>query len=303
MTQPLATRDQTEPGPVQPLGPTDLTWQYFGLWLGFAYGSVPQLYQLMHPVLGRAVDEHSNFREDPFDRLIRSMGPIYGVIYDGPDAERTAITVRGFHEHIKGVMPDGQRYSGLNPEVFFWAHATFVDGLIYGFSRILGPFSRAEQEQMYAQSLRWYRLYGMSMTDVPLTLDEFDAYWDHYIQDVLEPTSAAHDLVAIFRHVPPPPGFTWIPGPIWRMTLGPALSHLGVLALTAMVPPVIRARMGLTWNAARRLEYALVLRMLRALNRLTPPQYRYHPRPLAGWKREADARGLRVRELIEQNAR
>jgi uncharacterized protein (DUF2236 family) len=253
----------------------------------------------MHPVLGHAVDEHSNFREDPFDRLIRSMGPIYGVIYDGPEAEKTAVTVRGFREHIKGVMPDGERYSGLNPEVFFWAHATFVDGLIYGFSRVLGPFSRAEQEQMYAESLRWYRLYGMTMNDVPQTLDEFDTYWDHYIRDVLEPTSAAHDLIAIYRHVPAPPGFAWIPGPVWRTAISPVLSHLGVLALTAMTPPGIRDRMGLPWSRPRRVEYAVLRRALRGLNRLTPPQFRYHPRALAGWKREADERGVRVRDLIE----
>lgn len=301
MSLPVTT-EADRAGAAEPLGPEDLAWQYFGLWLGFAYGSVPQLYQLMHPVLGHAVDEHSNFRDDPFDRLIRSMGPIYGVIYDGPEAETTAITVRGFHEHIKGVLPDGHRYSGLNPEVFFWAHATFVDGLIYGFSRVLGPFSRADQERMYAETLRWYRLYGMSMTDVPQTLDEFDAYWQHYVQDVLQPTNAAHDLVAIFRHVPPPPGFTWIPAPIWRRTLGPVLSHVGVLALTALVPPVIRTRMGLSWGWFGRIEYAVVHRMLLALNRLTPPRFRYHPRARQAWEREARARGTSTRRLIRLHA-
>ena len=57
----------------EPLGPESLTWLYFGQLAGFTGGSVPQLLQVMHPVLGHAVDEHSNVRSDPFDRLIRSM--------------------------------------------------------------------------------------------------------------------------------------------------------------------------------------------------------------------------------------
>jgi uncharacterized protein (DUF2236 family) len=95
-----------------PLGPESLTWRYFGLMAGFAYGAVPQL---LHPLLGHAVEEHSNVKDDPFDRLIRSMGPIYGVIYDGPEAATTAVAVRRFHEPITGDLPGGERYSALNP--------------------------------------------------------------------------------------------------------------------------------------------------------------------------------------------
>lgn len=63
----------------QPLGPESLTWRYFGAWIGFAGGSVPQLYQLMHPVLGHAVEEHSNYRDDPrtASAVASASGPSY----------------------------------------------------------------------------------------------------------------------------------------------------------------------------------------------------------------------------------
>jgi len=281
----------------QPLGPDSLTWRYFGLWLGFAYGSVPQLLQVMHPVLGHAVDEHSNTKEDPFDRLIRSMGPIYGVIYDGPRAEETAVAVRGFHEQIKGTLTDGERYSALNPEVFHWAHATFVEGLIYGFSDILGPFTRADQEQMYAESRQWYRLYGMTMSNVPETLDEFDAYWEHYVEHVLEATPFSHWLLGAFRNPPRPPGLTWIPRPLWQ-----PLSRVGgqaaVTIATERLPPRIRRELGLPWGRLHRVEAVLLRRTLRALNSLLPRDRRYHPRPLAGWLRAAAERGTTVADLL-----
>jgi uncharacterized protein (DUF2236 family) len=282
---------------VEPLGPESLTWRYFGLWLGFAYGSVPQLLKVMQPVLGHAVDEHSNIKDDPFDRLIRSMGPIYGVIYDGPNAEQTAQAVRGYHDQIKGTMPSGERYSALNPEVFHWAHATFVEGLIYGFSDILGPFGRAEQEQMYAESRRWYRLYGVTMSNVPETLDDFDAYWDHNVEHVLEPTPFSRWLLEAFRHPPPPPGLTWLPGPLWR-----PMSRVGgqaaVVLATERLPERVRRELDLPWNRAHRVEAVLLRRSLRRLNNLLPRHRRYHPRPLAGWQREAAERDTTVAALL-----
>ena len=33
--------------------------------------------------------------------------------------------VREYHIGIKGVDDQGRRYSALNPDVFYWAHATF----------------------------------------------------------------------------------------------------------------------------------------------------------------------------------
>jgi len=284
----------------RPLGPDSLTWRYFGLWLGFAYGSVPQLLQVMHPVLGHAVEEHSNTKEDPFDRLIRSMGPIYGVIYDGPDAEDTARAVRGYHERIKGTLPGGERYSALNPEVFHWAHATFVEGLIYGFSDILGPFTRAEQERMYAESRQWYRLYGLTMTNVPETLDEFDAYWQHYVEQVLEPTPFSRWLLSAFRNPPAPPGLTWLPSPVWR-----PLSWVGgqaaVTIATERLPARIRRELGLPWTRLHRAEAVLLRRTLRTLNNLLPRDRRYHPRPLAGWRRAAAEREMTATALLRQS--
>ena len=34
--------------------------------------------------------------------------------------------MRDYHRTIKGVDKHGRPYSALNPDTFFWAHATFV---------------------------------------------------------------------------------------------------------------------------------------------------------------------------------
>jgi len=297
VTRPRTAARQIEPDALTPLGPDSLTWRYFGLMVGFAYGAVPQLLQVMHPVLGHGVDEHSNVKDDPFDRLIRSMGPIYGVIYDGPDAAATAVAVRGFHERITGVLPNGERYSALNPEVFHWAHATFVHALIYGSSTVLGPFTRAEQERLYAESVEWYRLYGMTMRNVPETLDAFDAYWQHYVEDVLDYTPAAQWLLATFKAPPPPPGFGWVPRPLWRLVRRP-VGHTAVVYASGLLPPPAREKLGLPWGRLQYAQYELIRRALRMSVRVTPVRYRYHPRPLAGWRREAQRQGVPMRTLV-----
>ena len=58
-------------------------------------------------------------------RLLRSLYPIGGVVFDGDRAPRTGAEVRDYHVDIKGVDAQGRRYNALNPDVFYWAHATF----------------------------------------------------------------------------------------------------------------------------------------------------------------------------------
>jgi uncharacterized protein (DUF2236 family) len=48
----------------------------------------------------RAVSEHSCLFEDRWQRLLRSLYPIGGVVYDGPRAEQTARMVRDFHRTV-----------------------------------------------------------------------------------------------------------------------------------------------------------------------------------------------------------
>jgi hypothetical protein len=53
---------------------------------------------------------------------------IGGVVFDGDRAPTTGAEVRDYHVTIKGVDSQGRRYHALNPDVFYWAHATFFVG-------------------------------------------------------------------------------------------------------------------------------------------------------------------------------
>src|SRR5690242_10021276 len=120
------TSESTAPGcPVtsggydaSPLGPDSLTWQLFGDWRGLLQGPWAGSMQNMHPQLGAAVQQHSIFFIERLPRLLRSLYPIGGVVFDGDRSPQTGAEVRDYHIGIKGVDDQGRRYSALNPDVF-----------------------------------------------------------------------------------------------------------------------------------------------------------------------------------------
>ena len=69
------------------------------------------------------------------------MMTVYGAEDSGEGTR-----VRDFHQDIKGDMPaeDGvsRRYHALDPDTYFWAHATFVEQVLY-FADTRFPIERA----------------------------------------------------------------------------------------------------------------------------------------------------------------
>lgn len=112
----------------QLLGPESVTWNYFGDWRGMLMGLWQGSMQNLHPKLGAAVWEYSDFFGERWQRVFRSLYPIMGVVFDQTPA--TGAEVRDYHRTIKGTLPDGSRYHALDPDVFYWAHATFWYGNI-----------------------------------------------------------------------------------------------------------------------------------------------------------------------------
>src|SRR5215475_3700668 len=106
------------------IGPGSLLWHYAGdRRLAFT-GLTAGILQLLHPAIGAGVADHSDFFTDPWDRILRSIPQILGVIYN-PEAEALGRRVRQYHQRIKGFDHRGRPYNALEPATFWWAHATF----------------------------------------------------------------------------------------------------------------------------------------------------------------------------------
>ena len=181
MTELAQTQQQLD---ALPLGPQSLVWRYFGDNRMYLIGPRPAVLQNMLAELGQGVLDHSVFFDDTAARVKRSLPPIFMTVY-GSDDDNPGQQVRDFHTGIKGTMPDGARYHALDPETYFWAHATFVDQVLYFADTFVKRLSREEKERIYLESKTWYRRYGVSDRVMPAGYDEFEQYWSRMIDEIV----------------------------------------------------------------------------------------------------------------------
>jgi uncharacterized protein (DUF2236 family) len=265
------------------LGPDSLTWRYFGDARSLLLIVRAGVLQAMHPAISAALLQHSDFFENPWNRLLRSAPPILGVVYDGPRAEQTGAWVRDQHRSIKGTDAAGRRYHALSPDAYYWAHATFFESMITG-QRLLGnPLSRAECERLYAESVDWYALYGLTMRPVPPDYAAFEEYWEHMLADVLEATEVALGSFERPERLPAP--FPWLEGPPW-WALRPLVSVAPAWIARGTLPLPARERLGLSWSAGDAAALRALFAAARASWLLVPPSLRYLPRARAAFRRE-----------------
>jgi uncharacterized protein (DUF2236 family) len=269
--------------PPIPLGPDSLTWRYFGDWRGMLQGPWAGSMQNMHPQLGAAVIDHSTFFRERWPRLLRSLYPIGGVVFDGDRAPVTGAEVRDYHIAIKGTDDQGRRYHALNPDVFYWAHATFFVGTIIVAERFCGGLTETQKRQLFDEHVDWYRMYGMSMRPVPASWEEFQVYWDHMCRNVLENNEAARAVLDL-TELPKPPYAQRLPDWVWaaqRKLLAPFFVWFTV----GLYDPPVRDLMGYRWSRRDEWLHRRFGDVVRLVFACVPGRFRKHPRARAGLDR------------------
>jgi len=269
------------PAKADPLGPDSLTWKYFGdlrtgmmgVWIGAI--------QNMYPELGAGVEEHSILLREPLQRVARSVYPIMGVVYDGDRASRTGAQIKGYHATIKGIDNDGRRYHALNPETFYWAHATFFMLVIKVAEYFCGGLTIAEKRQLFDEHVQWYRMYGMSMRPVPKSWEEFCEYWERVGREELEINKATLDIFAIRI---PKPRFVLMPTPVWDQLFKPLTASQRWIA-AGLFDPAVREKAGMRWTPGDEVLLRLFGKFVEIAFLVVPEEIRLHPRALAAYRR------------------
>ncbi|BBX68323.1 hypothetical protein MPSYJ_17840 [Mycolicibacterium psychrotolerans] len=283
-----------------PLGPDSLTWKYFGQWTGMLQGPWAGSMQNMHPQLGAAVQQHSIFFLERMPRLFRSVYPIGGVVFDGHRAPKTGAEVRDYHIGIKGVDEQGRRYSALNPEVFYWAHATFFKSTLLAAEWLGGGLTEAQKRQLFDEHVTWYRMYGMSMRAVPKSWEDFEQYWDHMCRNVLENNWAAREVLDLST-MPKHPSLDWMPDWLWRLNVA-GMQRFFDFTTVGLFDPPVRELMGYTWSPRQERLHKLFGAAVYQVTRALPKRMLMHPRKRSAWDR-AHGRLPADAPLVETPAR
>ena len=277
-------RPETAPNGL-PLGPDSLTWRWFGDHRMALLGPRAAVLQNMLPALGQGVEDHSVWFAETLARLQRSIPPIFDTVY-GADPDASGHRVRDFHKPIKGRLPDGAPYSALNPDTYYWAHACFVEHLITATDTFIRRLSRAEKEQLFAESVTWFERYGVSSRGTPQTYAEFEDYFERALDErLVAHRTAAYGVGYATKGWPRP---KQIPKPLWWLVKRPVNAVSSSITIGGM-PPRGREILGLPWDDGRERRYqrfAAVCRALDGLYRRLPGRYRMHPIPLRAFRRE-----------------
>lgn len=239
--------------------------------------------QNMHPAVSQALLDHSAYFSDPIGRIARSIPQILGVIYD-EDGAAAGASVRDWHKPIRAERGAEYQYRALDPSVFYWTHATFVEAAIET-QRLFGtPLTAAELDQYYLESVTWWQRYGMTMAPVPESYSAFRAYWDEMLATRLQATTVALDAIENTRMPVPPPA---IPGLVWNVVAERAAVAGATWITKAVLPPVAREILGIQWTRRDEALAAAYMRSVRLAWHAVPQHARRLPRAAAADRRLA----------------
>ena len=250
-----------------------MVWRYAGDVRLMATAGYALLLQVSHPTVGAGVAEHSNFKEDPWGRLLRTLDYSYAMVYGGPEvASRTGRRVWAMHQAIKGTRPDGVPYDAREPEAYGWVHATLVQSIVAGSERFARRMSSDEIEAFYAGWRRIGRLIGVQDEALPEDWSGFREYFERMVSTRLQDTEAVQDVIAALGDPTRPP-VPLLPDALWKAATLP-LTRLSMLGTIGLLPPVLRERFGVSWSDRQATELRALAAASRAATPVLLPQLR-----------------------------
>lgn len=264
------------------LGAESLVWKFYGDTRGILGFQRLAGTENCIEQLGKAVEDHSVIFSDFLGRAQRSGPPIMRTVYSA-EPHVWGRKVRDFHQDIKGTISDGSRYHALNPELFYWAHATFVDQVLYITDTFIRRLSYEEKVQIFEESKVWYQLYGVSSRNQPQTYEEFLTYWESMLDRFVPTRTIVYATGYIRKGIPGPKR---IPKPVWRLLSAPLNGFIRTV-IVGTLPRQMREVCDLEWNSKRQKRFdrfATFMRFLNpAINRL-PLRTLYTPWAYEGWQ-------------------
>ena len=247
------------------------------------------LLQIAHPAVAAGVDEHSDFRGDPWRRLAATLRSYLTIVYGTTATARAEI--RRLNALHRGIV--GRGYAARDPALALWVHATLIDSTIVANDAWIEPSSRERRAAFYLETRPLGRAFGVPDALLPADLDAFD----RYVAEMLGPggpiraSSVARDLAQVILHPPLAPLADWLPGgTVARRVLAhvPAATYAWTLwPAVGLLPESVREGYGLAWGRRERVVSDWLVAGWRAWRPLLPESFRQTPQALAADRRMA----------------
>lgn len=228
--------------------------------------------QAMLPAVSAALEVTGRIREQPWGRAIRTAAAdqlFYLAAAEESDAE--AHRLRRLHRDVRGVGPDGQRYSALDPETWNWIlYSTFfVQRGAY--LAVTGDAPSPAADQAIWDHFR-VKAEGLQLPGRSRLIEDYQDLVTHYEQVAVEELRETATLAAATGAVRRPPRPDFWPAlalPFWRLVTPVAGRVLTVLGCGIM-HPAVRARMPVAWERHHELQFRVLTRLLQGAFRRLP---------------------------------
>jgi uncharacterized protein (DUF2236 family) len=270
------------------LGPDSMAWRCTSDVRLYAVMLYPLLLQVAHPTVGAGVRDYSDFERRPWDRLLRTIDYVSLLVYGGREAVPAGRRLREMHKGFRGTREDGETYHALEPEAYAWVHATLIHTYVVGHAAFGRPMRPAEIERFYSEYRGLGRLIGVRERDLPPLWPAFQEYFNRMVAEELVRTQAVDNVLGTIRHTPAPP--LPIPDVLWRALNLPAgqVLRLGGIGL---LPPDLRARLGIRWTGVDEAQFRALGALSRGLTPVLPKRLQITGPAQLRWRREAIAQG------------
>ena len=210
-------------------GPDSVTWRLHADPLMGIAGLRALLLQALHPTAMAGVAAHSNFRDDPWGRLMRT-GEYLGTVTYGTRAaaDHASARVRGVHRRVRGIdETTGRDYIADDPDLLLWVHYGFVDSILHVVRRGGLALTQDEADTFVREQVVAASLIGLEPAIVFADEAALDAYAERVRPDLLA-TEAALET-ARFAVIPPMPAAVALgtpARPAWAAAVGLAYTSL-----------------------------------------------------------------------------
>src|SRR5206468_658005 len=155
-------------------GPGSMIWRVNRENVLLLGGGRALILQVAHPLVAAGVAEHSNYREDPWGRLYRTLDVTTKIVFGSTEvADEAAERLWNVHGRVQGTSPDGSAYQARDPDLLMWVHATLIDTTLLVYTRYVGPLTIAEQNRYYEDTKLLGERYGIPRDRLPDTFADF----------------------------------------------------------------------------------------------------------------------------------
>ena len=215
----------------------------------------------MFAPIGKAVEEISDFFNDPWRRIEVTVPAILYMIYAPTPAEvaRVGLGIRKFHTGRNGEYgpedENGQRrkYNALDRVPYAFAHFTFERMIFEGIRRFSPQqLTPDQQEQLHLQCNEWGRREGVAECMLPQTKEDFDEVIRDYYDELEMTPAAEHTLDLLTTRKLPRPELVITSEETWERIQRPFSAAMDILTRGGLTPEV-QKKFGLELSLKERL--------------------------------------------------